>query len=69
MGEWKIVSRVYKAVRQTMNSLMVNPSSNENVELSFKKNNATVRPDLEQEMIVLVNEERSNMVISIESRS
>jgi len=48
-----------KAVRQTMNSLTIVPSSKEKVELNFKEKNATVRPNLETQMIALVNEERS----------
>ena len=47
------------AVRQTMNSLTVNPKSHEKVELSFKYDKAVVRPYLEIQMLNLVNEERA----------
>jgi uncharacterized protein YkwD len=60
-AEWinRKLSPVFdKAIRQTMNSLTVNPASHEKVALPFKKENARVRPDLETEMLGLVNEER-----------
>jgi hypothetical protein len=40
-----------KAVRQTMNSLTVNPASKEKVELNFTYNKAVARPDLEAQML------------------
>jgi uncharacterized protein YkwD len=47
------------AVRQTMNSLTVNPKSHEKVSLSFKYDKAVVRPYLEIQMLKMVNEERA----------
>jgi uncharacterized protein YkwD len=46
------------AVRQTMNSLTVHPSSGEKIPLSFKYNKAEARPLLEAKMLEMVNEER-----------
>jgi uncharacterized protein YkwD len=47
-----------KAIRQTMNSLTVNPGSKEKVELNFTYNKAVARPDLEAKMLDMVNKER-----------
>jgi uncharacterized protein YkwD len=49
------------AISQTMNHLTVNPSSHEAVDLSFTVNDPTVRPDLEAEMLLLVNQERNKV--------
>lgn len=61
-SEWvnrKLAPVFDEAVRQTMNSLTVHPKSNEKVPLSFKYDNAVVRPFLEAQMLQLVNEERA----------
>jgi uncharacterized protein YkwD len=61
-SEWankKLAPVFDEAVRQTMNSLTVNPQSKEKIPLAFTYNNATPRPDLEAEMLVLVNKERA----------
>ena len=47
-----------KAIRQTINNLTIHPGSNETVKLPFKDNSPTVRPDLEAQMLALVNQER-----------
>jgi uncharacterized protein YkwD len=50
------------AVRQTLNLLTVRPEpeSNETVKLPYKVTDVTPRPDLEAQMLVLVNQERAN---------
>jgi uncharacterized protein YkwD len=48
-----------KAVEQTLNRITVKPESNERVELPFKVENYRPRPDLEVEMLELVNRERA----------
>jgi uncharacterized protein YkwD len=61
-SEWankKLAPVFDEAVRQTMNSLIVNPNSNENVPLGFTYDNPDVRPELESQMLQLVNEERA----------
>ena len=61
-AEWvnrKLAPVFDDAVRQTMNSLTVHPSSHEKVTLSFKTNNAIVRPFLEMQMLEMVNKERA----------
>lgn len=61
-SEWvnrKLAPVFDQAVRQTMNSLTVNPSSKEKVPLSFRYDDAVVRPYLEAEMLKMVNEERA----------
>ena len=60
-SEWankKLAPVFDEAVRHTMNSLTVTPSSHEKVSLDFKYENAKVRPFLEIKMLELVNEER-----------
>jgi uncharacterized protein YkwD len=47
-----------KAIRQTINNLTIHPGSNETVKLPFKDNSPAVRPDLEEQMLALVNQER-----------
>lgn len=47
------------AIHQTLNRLTVKPESNERVELNFKEENVRPRPDLEAEMLALVNRERA----------
>ena len=48
-----------KAVEQTLNRITVKPESHERVELPFKVENYRPRPDLEAEMLELVNRERA----------
>jgi uncharacterized protein YkwD len=48
-----------RAVRETMTKLTVEPDSKETVPLPYKVANPKVRPDLEAEMLQLLNEERS----------
>jgi uncharacterized protein YkwD/uncharacterized membrane protein required for colicin V production len=60
-SEWvnrKLAPVFDQAVRQTMNSLTVNPKSDEKVPLSFKYDEAVVKPFLEAKMLEMVNEER-----------
>jgi uncharacterized protein YkwD len=48
-----------KAVSQTLNSLTVHPGSRERVSLLFNYNKAVPRPGLEEQMLALVNKERT----------
>ncbi|WP_192820288.1 CvpA family protein [Rufibacter sp. LB8] len=47
------------AMRPTLNKLTVQPGSSEMVELPYKVTTATPRPDLETEMLALINQERT----------
>lgn len=47
------------ATKQTLNNLTVEPKSDETVELHFTVKNPTPRPDLEAQMLELVNKERA----------
>lgn len=47
-----------EAIRQTLTVRTIRPDSGETVELPFKVDNPKPRPDLEAEMLVLVNRER-----------
>jgi uncharacterized protein YkwD len=47
-----------EAIARTLNLLTVRPDSNERVTLPFKVENSRPRPDLEQRMLDLVNQER-----------
>lgn len=61
-AEWanrKLAPVFDQAVRQTMNSLTVHPKSDEKVSLSFKYDKAEVQPDLEVQMLEMVNKERA----------
>jgi uncharacterized protein YkwD len=61
-AEWankKLAPVFDQAVRQTMNSLTVSPSSHEEVDLHFTYDNPEIRPDLESRMLVLINKERA----------
>jgi len=61
-SEWvnkKLAPVFDAAVRQTLNSLTVNPHSSEEIPLGFTVNNPKPRPDLEAQMLVLVNQERA----------
>lgn len=46
------------AIQQTLNRLTIHPDSNERVELGYKVHETKPRPDLEAQMLVLVNRER-----------
>jgi uncharacterized protein YkwD len=62
--EWldeKISPIFDKAVNQSMNQITLHPKSDETVTLPFKVTTGTPRPDLEAEMLVLVNEERKKV--------
>lgn len=61
-SEWvnkKLAPVFDEAVRYTMNSLTVQPSSDESVELGFTHDDPAPRPDLEAKMLILVNRERA----------
>jgi len=47
-----------EAIRQTINSLTVKPGSAEKINLTFKVNHASARPDYEAEMLKMINKER-----------
>jgi len=47
-----------EAIARTLNLLTIRPDSNEHVTLPFKVENTRPRPDLEQQMLDLVNQER-----------
>ncbi|HYC40357.1 MAG TPA: CvpA family protein [Chitinophagaceae bacterium] len=60
-SEWaneKLAPVFDDAIRQTINSLTVQPSSEETVTLNFKFGKAQPRPDLEARMLEMVNYER-----------
>jgi len=60
-SEWanrKLAPVFDEAIRQTINSLTVQPGSAEKVNLTFKINNATPKPNYEAEMLQMINEER-----------
>ena len=46
------------AIRQTLNRKTIHPESNETVQLRFKVEDSRPRPDLEEQMLELVNRER-----------
>jgi uncharacterized protein YkwD len=46
------------AIQQTLNRLTIHPDSNERVELGYKVSGTKPRPDLEAQMLELVNRER-----------
>ena len=48
-----------EAVQRTLNRLTIRPESNERVELGFKVESVRPRPDLEAQMLELVNRERA----------
>ncbi|KAA3437004.1 CvpA family protein [Rufibacter hautae] len=48
-----------KAINRTISKLTVKPGSEEMIELPYKVSNMKPRPDLETEMLQLVNEERA----------
>jgi len=60
-SEWankKLAPVFDQAIRQTINSLTVQPNSEETVTLNFKYDQGIPRPDLEMKMLELVNQER-----------
>jgi uncharacterized protein YkwD len=60
-SEWanrKLAPVFDEAIRQTINSLTVKPGSAERINLTFKVNNASARPNYEAEMLQMINEER-----------
>ncbi|HET9745128.1 MAG TPA: CvpA family protein [Chitinophagaceae bacterium] len=60
-SEWanrKLAPVFDEAIRQTINSLTVKPNSDERINLTFKVNRATPKPDYEAQMLALVNKER-----------
>jgi uncharacterized protein YkwD len=61
-SEWannKLAPVFNDAIRQTINTLTVHPSSDETVSLPFKYDGGVERPELEAQMLVLVNKERT----------
>lgn len=59
--EWvqlKLVPVFDKAIQQTMTRLTVEPGSTQTVKLPYKVQDAKPRPDLEAQMLLLVNKER-----------
>ncbi len=56
--ESKLAPVFDKAAQQTLNKLTVDPESEQFIELPFRVADARPRPDLEAEMLELVNEER-----------
>ncbi|HUR66311.1 MAG TPA: CvpA family protein [Chitinophagaceae bacterium] len=63
-SEWanrKLAPVFDSAIKQTMNSLTVHPSSGEKVELRYKTDNTINRPDLEARMLIMVNRERAKV--------
>lgn len=62
-SEWannKLAPVFNEAIRQTINSITVNPDSDESVTLPFKYDDAVERPNLEMAMLALVNKERTS---------
>lgn len=62
-SEWanrKLAPVFDEAVKKTMNSLTVPQGSHEKVDLPFTYNKAKPRPDLEAQMLELVNKERTS---------
>jgi uncharacterized protein YkwD len=60
-SEWanrKLAPVFDEAIRQTINSLTVQPGSEEKVNLTFKIDNATPKPIYESEMLQMINAER-----------
>ena len=60
-SEWanrKLAPVFDEAIRQTINSLTVQPNSDERINLTFKVNDAVPKPNYEAEMLKMINEER-----------
>lgn len=47
------------AVKQTMNSLTIRPQSSEKIALLYTHKNAVARPELEEQMLGMINKERT----------
>jgi uncharacterized protein YkwD len=61
-AEWleaRLTPIFQEAVSKTMNRMVVQPGSRTNVPLAFTVNNPKPRPDLEAQMLALLNHERS----------
>ncbi|HEX6849570.1 MAG TPA: CAP domain-containing protein, partial [Chitinophagaceae bacterium] len=60
-SEWanrKLAPVFDEAIRQTINSLTVQPNSDEKINLTFKISDAVPKPNYEAEMLQLINQER-----------
>ncbi|HVG17243.1 MAG TPA: CvpA family protein [Chitinophagaceae bacterium] len=57
-AEARIAPIFNKALNQSLNGITLHPKSNETVTLPFKVSSSEPRPELEAQMLVLVNEER-----------
>jgi uncharacterized protein YkwD len=57
--ETALTSIFGEAIRQTLNTLTVRPESDERVELPYKVGDTRPRPDLEAQMLEMVNRERA----------
>jgi uncharacterized protein YkwD len=67
-SEWanrKLAPVFDEAIRQTINSLTVQPGSDEKINLTFKINNAIAKPNYEAEMLQMINEERQKRGLKI----
>src|SRR5690606_28332674 len=53
-----------EAVTRTINRMTIAPESTETIKLPFNVSDATARPDLEAEMLDLINEERRKVGLS-----
>jgi uncharacterized protein YkwD len=49
---------IRKPIEETLTHILVRPETSERVDLPFRVNSADARPDLEKQMLVLVNAER-----------
>ncbi len=66
-SEWvnrKLAPVFDNAIQQTLNNLSVKPGTDETVTLNFKYEKAKPRPDLEAQMLVLINNERAKQGLS-----
>ncbi|HEV3469959.1 MAG TPA: CvpA family protein [Pyrinomonadaceae bacterium] len=57
--EARLVPIFHEAVRQTLNRLLIRPESDERVELPYTVGRTTPRPELEAQMLEMVNRERA----------
>ncbi|MDQ4121218.1 MAG: CvpA family protein [Acidobacteriota bacterium] len=60
-AETRLVPIFNDAIKQTFNRLMIEPGSNETVDLPFRVANVHERPDLEAQMLELINQERAQV--------
>ncbi|HXI01002.1 MAG TPA: CvpA family protein [Sphingobacteriaceae bacterium] len=56
--EAKLSPAINKSIRQSLNSLTVEPRSGKTIKLNFTVSDAAIRSDLERDMLILLNEER-----------